>query len=307
MARPVLIDTDMGVDDAIAVALALGNADLDVVGIISVGGNVDLDQATLNVGRLLRAIDPPNWPRVAKGLDQPDHLENAKHVHGDDGLGGADLPPAENLNVESADDLYADLLNEHAGNLTVVAIGPLTNVARALERNKNAPDRIDKLVIMGGAIWCPGNVEKIAEFNFYRDALAAQKVLNAGLTPTLVPLDVTRQIFLDDSHRGHLSASQTRTGIFLDAVLEKPIQSANDNGPGRFLVHDAIAVGSLLWPKLFMQTHIGIQVDVDAKVPGKTSPAVGKQPTRADVLVSVKALDFLENMLESLCQEHFVV
>ena len=111
MARPILIDTDMGVDDAVAVSLALASEDLDVVGVASVGGNVSLDQATTNVQRLLAALGPGDKPRVARGYDQTDaDLPDASHVFGPDGFGGAAIAPTEDVAVEPVETLYEELV-----------------------------------------------------------------------------------------------------------------------------------------------------------------------------------------------------
>ncbi len=309
MATPILIDTDMGVDDAVAVSLALGAETLDVVGIASVGGNVNAEQATTNIARLVRALDSPERPRVARGCDQDEaDLEDATHIFGADGFGEVDAAPADDLVIESVEDLYNDLLDRHAGELVIVAIGPLTNLARLHEGDPTLLGKAAKIVVMGGAVWCKGNVTPTAEFNFYRDPAAADCVLKVDVPTTLVPLDVTRQVAMDESHVAHLVASGTKAGDFLGRIIPFALGAGGDDQTGRFLVHDALAVGTLLWPELFMGTVVGLDVQTDGKERGRCTPGVGNQAAhRVSVSMSIKSVDFLENLLESLCRERFVV
>lgn len=309
MARPILIDTDMGVDDAVAIALALASKDLDVVGIASVGGNVSLDQATINVQRLLGALAPDDKPRVARGYDQADaDLPDASHVFGPDGFGGAAMAPAEDVTVEPVETLYEELVKRYADDLIIVAIGPLTNLAAVHRRNPKLLSAVSRIVVMGGAVWCKGNVTSTAEFNFYRDPAAASEILQLEVPITLVPLDVTRQVAVDESHVAHLAASGTRTGEVLGRLLPYPIEHATGAETGRFLVHDALAVGALLWPELFMQTALAVDVRTTDKDRGRCLPLVGQHAERPpSILISVRTVDFLDNLLETLCLERFVV
>ncbi|MCK6456267.1 MAG: nucleoside hydrolase [Phycisphaerae bacterium] len=309
MPTPILIDTDMGVDDAVAIALAFMARDLDVRGIVSVGGNVDLQQATANVGRLLRAVEPARRPLVGRGLDQSgDGLTNATHVFGRDGFGECDRKADEGLEPVDFRDVYRAALDDPAGPATIVAIGPLTNVAVMLREDATRIRTVPRIVVMGGALWCKGNVRDVVEFNFHRDPAAAADVLSAGLPVTLVPLDVTRFVTLDASHVARLAASGTRVGEFLAEIIPYVMEHSTEAGKGRFVVHDALAVGALLWPQLFLKTGVAVEVSRDGTIAGQTRPRISAmQDQRIDVLTAVNAADFLENMLETLCQEEFVV
>lgn len=309
MATPVIIDTDMGVDDAVAVALALCSPELELVGLVSVGGNVPLQQASANLGRMLGALGLERMPRLARGLDQDAALDNATHVHGPDGLGGLDLVSPAGLELEDYLAFYEALIEEHGDALSLVAIGPLTNLAAVVEQRPGLLSKVGSIIVMGGAVWCPGNVTPHAEFNFYRDPAAAKTVLEAGLPVTLVALDVTRQVTMDESHLAHLSASGSRTGELLARMIRFPMeQHVEDGHAGRFIVHDAVAVAVLIWPALFMRSRMGIQVATDGEKAGQTRPMVAKDKSRQiGVVISVKAGDLLENLLETLCQEEFIV
>ncbi|UCD28728.1 MAG: nucleoside hydrolase [Planctomycetota bacterium] len=183
MPIPVLIDTDMGVDDAVAVTLALCADNIELVGVVSVGGNVSLDQATDNIGRLLAGLQIKNPPPVARGLDQDrNNLPHATHVFGQDGLGEIDLSKPKNFKPGKYLKLYEQLIDKHGKSLVIVAIGPLTNLAAILREKPGLLERAGKIILMGGAVWCPGNVTQFAEFNFYRDPEAA-----SALFPPIYP------------------------------------------------------------------------------------------------------------------------
>lgn len=302
VAIPVLIDTDMGVDDAVAIALALLSRELDVRALVSVGGNVDLDQATRNIGRQLAAMRPATLPMVGRGLDQQGSgLTDARHVFGADGLGECGLPDSDSVEVRDLDDVYGEFLA--AGDeLTIVAIGPLTNVAHALARFPDAMRRVRRLVIMGGALWCKGNVGA-AEFNIHRDPAAAAAVFASGLPISVVPLDATRFVTFDESHLAHLAASETRAGEFLARVMAYPMRHSTEAGPGRFVIHDALAVGACIWPELFVRTRLAIDVVTAGAEAGRTRPRLAPGGGGVDAISGVNATDFLENLLERLCQQ----
>jgi purine nucleosidase len=311
MPLPILIDTDMGVDDAIALTLALLSEKLSVEALVSVGGNVPLLQATRNIGRLLRALDLGHLPLAGVGLDQhADHLADARHVFGNDGLGETDWPALEPFDPVPYSRAYRSAIEKHPNQLTVICIGPLTNLAELCRSNLGLIKQVKRIVIMGGAVWCKGNVGGVAEFNFYRDPAAAETVLASGLPITLVPLDLTNFLHMDESHLARLAACDHPAGRFLSSVLDWPLRSgAGDSPPGRFIVHDAAAVGCLLWPELFMGAQVAVKVLAEAPLAGKCQPVPRRDQTRKpiSVLTSVGAMDFLENMLEVLCSQRFVV
>ncbi len=309
MPMPILIDTDMGVDDAVAIALALASSDLEVAGLASVGGNVTLEQATLNIGRLLAGLGCKAWPPVGRGLDQDQAgLQDAAHVFGEDGLGRCSLPAPDGMATLDYLDLYEQCIEAHGRELVILAIGPLTNLAALLQHRPGLLQRAGRIVVMGGAVWCQGNVTPHAEFNFYRDPEAAAAVLAAGLPVTVVPLDVTRQVALDESHVAQLSRGGTRAGELLAEMIRFPLEQEGDAAHGSFLVHDALALGVLIWPPLFMRAQMVLDVVISGEQAGRSKPLVAKDKSRQiGVVISVNAADFVENMLERLCHEGFVV
>ena len=202
MKKSVLIDTDPGVDDALAILLAMRSPELHIEAITTVCGNVQVEQATINVFRILELAGIEEYPVIGQGSCDPlqKTLTTATHIHGDDGLGGiepAGEPPGRfcrvdsegNFDLPSAEDVMLDFAKRADG--TIVCLGPLTNLARAVQKDERLLKNVREIVIMGGAIEAPGNITPVAEFNIYSDPHAADVVFRSGLPVTLVPLDVT--------------------------------------------------------------------------------------------------------------------
>lgn len=309
MATPLLIDVDMGVDDAVAVALALASPAFDVRAIVAVGGSVEADQVVVNIGRLLKALNTPTRPRVGKGLDQsgPD-LVDRREMFGDDGLGQCGLPPDDALEAADFKQVYRETIEAAAGKLVIITTGPLSNLAAVLTDLPELARCVSHLFVSGGAVWTHGNVTDAAEFNFYRDPQAAALVLSSGLPITVAPLDVSRLVGLDESHVARLSASGCRTGESLAGMLRYPLEQDCEPGYGKTLIHDALACGCAIWPDLFIKTRMRLDIETQGAQAGRSIPALGgDQASRVDLLTAVNAVDFLENALESLCQDTFVV
>ncbi len=310
MAIPLLIDTDMGVDDAVAVAWALASGnEARIVGMTSVEGNVSLAQATANIARWLAGLGVAEMPPIGQGLSQTGRdMPMASHVFGDDGLGGVDLPDPTDFHPTDFRSIYGQAIEAHGRDLTILAIGPLTNLAALLDETPELLARVGRIVVMGGAVWCKGNITPHAEFNFYRDPAAAAAVLSAGLPVSVVPLDVTCQVLLDESHLAHLARSRAARGELLARLIRYPLVREADGGCGQFQVHDATALGVILRPAHFLRAAMGLDVVTEGSEAGASRPRVAKDKSRqVNVVISVNAADLLEDMLESLCDEKFVV
>lgn len=198
MARPLLIDTDPGCDDAIAILLALQHAALDVVGLTTVHGNAPTEATTRNTRAILELLDRPDVP-VARGSELPllVPLETAEEIHGEGGIRGPLPEPSaatEPVDLHAAE-YIVEAARQHDGELTLAAIGRLTNVALALALEPDLPSMLDELVILGGAAYVPGNITPVASANFYCDPHAARRVIRET-SPTVIGLDVTPQATL---------------------------------------------------------------------------------------------------------------
>ncbi|HWL94342.1 MAG TPA: nucleoside hydrolase, partial [Phycisphaerae bacterium] len=168
--------------------------------------------------------------------------------------------------------------------------------------------KVKRLFVAGGAVWCRGNVTEHVEFNFHRDPRAASRVLASGLPITVVPLDVSGLVCFDESHVAHLAASGYRTGQIPAELLEHALEYDGEPAYGKTFVPAAVAVGSVLWPELFMKTRMQLQIVAEGPQAGRSKPALGGDKSKqVDLLTAVNAAEFLERALESLCHEAFVV
>ena len=252
---PTLIDTDPGIDDALALLLAWNSPELAVEAITTVAGNVPVAAATRNLDRLLALRRPAPAPRVGVGAAAPlaRPLLTAERYHGVDGLGDADdwPPGAERPPAGEARPRAADLIVETAarrGELTVIALGPLTNLALALEADHSRVASVARVVVMGGAVDVPGNVTPRAEFNMHVDPEAAARVFEAGLSLDLVPLDATRQARLT---RAQLAAALQRApGPVADRIAAFTARTLVAADPVGMALHDPLAVGVAIDPTL---------------------------------------------------------
>lgn len=208
MSQKIILDVDTGVDDALAILTAALSPSIELVGCTTTWGNVSVDTAARNTAALLEMAgqDVP----VARGAEGPlvgETPEFPAHVHGADGQGGhADVSYRPALATDTAAELILRLSHEHAGELQLVAVGPLTNLAHALEADPTLPERIREVTIMGGAFLAPGNMTPLAEANIHHDPEAAQRVLEASWRCTMVGLDVTMREMLTEDHRAALAA-----------------------------------------------------------------------------------------------------
>jgi len=244
---PVLIDTDPGIDDALALLLAWGSPELGVEAITTVAGNVPVEAATTNVLRLLALRRPAPPPAVAVGASGPlaRALVTSTGYHGEDGL--ADLPdwpePARPSVLPDAVALIVDAARRLQRLLTLVALGPLTNLALALKADAGALPLVGRVVAMGGAVDVPGNVTPAAEFNFHVDPEAAHRVLAAGLALDLVPLDATRQAVLPRAGmRAALARAPGPLASRIQAFSERGFRIDHAGGAQGMMLHDPLAL-----------------------------------------------------------------
>lgn len=298
--KRVLIDTDPGIDDAIAILFALHARGLEVAGITTVAGNIGLEITTRNALRIL-ALGGHAVPVVAgaaRPLTRPGVQELA--VHGQDGLGGVALP--EPLTTprhgDAVDWLAATLLGQEAGSHDLLALGPLTNIARLIREVPKAARRIGRLIAMGGAIDAPGNVGPHAEFNIANDPEAAEIVLAAGLDLTLIPLDVTRQVRADAAFLDRLEQAGTRQALAVRTLIAAYFDRTRDTArPTSRPLHDPCVPLLTLWPEGFDVVELQLSVDCgQGPDAGRLEP--GAHPVK--VAMGVRAEAMLERMVAEL-------
>ena len=259
------MDVDTGVDDALALLLALSSPEVELVGVSTVAGNVPLQRTTDNTLRLLQWAGRDDVP-VYAGAERPlvRDAVAADDVHGATGLGAAHLPQASTSPAGDGVEFLLNTLQARPGAVTLVATGPLTNLARAEAQVPGVLRQARQVVIMGGAVQVPGNITPTAEFNFYADPHAARQVLASEAEMVLVGLDVTEQIWLEQA------ALQVCTGpraAFCRAACEPVIafESAHYGFAGMH-VHDPVALGAALWPQLFHTQQLWVDVETTGEL-----------------------------------------
>jgi inosine-uridine nucleoside N-ribohydrolase len=252
MVRKILLDTDPGIDDAVALTMALFDPRLEVQALTAVAGNVNAEQATRNVQAIVDQLDPPRLPRIGAATVPDRELASSVDLYGADGLGNANFPVAELHQRHASEKVLYDEIRTSPGNVTVLALGPLTNVASALRRDPNWATQVGHIIFVGGTVTAAGNVTAAAEFNAYCDPTAAQEVFHSPTTKTLIPLDVTEQIVLTYDLFDQLPNDLSRAGRFLRKILPYAFRSHRQYlGMEGIPLHDAVGVVAALHPELF--------------------------------------------------------
>ncbi|MAV34368.1 MAG: nucleoside hydrolase [Planctomycetaceae bacterium] len=263
MARKLIVDCDPGIDDAVALCMALFDPRLDVVAVTATGGNVSGDQASRNVQALIERLDPPRYPRVGLvSLPKPISNIDARFIHGEDGLGNQELDVSVHHHQHAADKLIIDEIRAAPNEVTLLCLGPLTNVARAFQRDPELPSLVNRLVIMGGSVSGIGNITPTAEFNICVDPTSAQQVFQARTTKTLVPLDITSQVGFTLDLKEDLPVETTRAGALLHPMMSFIFRSYHQHlGQESIHLHDAVALVAVVNPELFRTTEMFGQVE----------------------------------------------
>lgn len=274
MPQPVLIDTDPGIDDALALLLAFRSPEWRVEAVTTVAGNVPVEVGTANVARILGVARPSRPPVVGVGAAAPlsRPLVTATHFHGEDGLGGLAARrgadgrscfPEVPLVRHPADaaDLLVQAARRWRGELIVVTLGPLTNLALAVERDAEALRGVRAIVAMGGTVAESGNVTAAAEYNVFVDPEAAARVVAAGLPLTLVPLDVTHRVVWPATRVERLVRAPDPVARFAHALAQQGLGLARASGEGGITMHDPLAVGVALDPSLVEAPALPLAVE----------------------------------------------
>ncbi|MGV3693064.1 MAG: nucleoside hydrolase [Paracoccus marcusii] len=265
MAQKIIIDTDPGQDDAVAILLALASPELQVLGIVAVAGNVPLALTEVNARKVVELSGRTDVP-VFAGRDRPlsRDLVTAEHVHGKTGLDGIELPaPTLPLEAQDGVDFIVETLRTHdAGTVSLVPIGPLTNIAEAFRRAPDIIGRVQQIVLMGGAYFEVGNITPAAEFNIFVDPEAAAEVFAAGAPLVVMPLDVTHEALTSRDWIGRMRALPGRCGPAIASWTDffERFDKGKYGSEGAPL-HDPCAIAWLLRPDLFTGRHINVEIE----------------------------------------------
>jgi inosine-uridine nucleoside N-ribohydrolase len=319
--KRIVLDTDTGADDALAVIFAVKSPEIRLEAVTTVSGNVHVDLCTRNVLLILEQLGVPDPPPVCRGADKPlaNPLFNAADVHGYDGIGqithlrladGARKYPEPSLSASStsAPDKLLELADRYGRELNVVAVGPLTNLALAARKGGNIMRKLGGIIIMGGAFQVPGNTTPVAEFNIFVDPEAASEVLDLDIPTTIVPLNVTEQTIL---FRSDLEAAAQKhpDKKALDMVIDITDHYMKFHAESRAIdgcfMHDPLAVGVAINPEIVSTVKTEVRVETKGEwtkgmTVGDFRPWGRSQQSNASVALEVNARAFIHMFLERL-------
>lgn len=308
MSTPIIIDCDPGHDDAFAILLAARAPELKLLAITAVAGNQTLDKTALNARRIATVGGIRDVP-IAAGLDRPlvRPLVTAPYAHGESGIDGYDFPaPEVDLVEEHGVDLIIRTVKESPEPVTLVPIGPLTNVAMAFLRAPEIKQNIGRIVLMGGSA-SGGNVTASAEFNIYVDPEAAANVFEAGVPITMVGLDVTYQARFRAADRARIRALGSTVATMVADLMDWFGRGSEERmGSEGTSVHDALAVAAVIRPDLLETRHVNVAVEAVGKyTDGRTVCDLRPNSTatrNADVALGVNREAFVELLIEGLAR-----
>ena len=284
----IIIDTDPGVDDAIAILMVLAAPSVEVAGLTVVGGNVPHARGLRNSLALLDFVGRSDIP-VHRGSSRPlaGRFASAQHFHGASGITRRLPEPVTQPSPERAVDFLARELSQHPGEITLVAIGPLTNLARLERRHSGSLSRAAALVVMGGAVDTPGNITPHAEFNFHCDPLAAHEVMNAGVPLTLVDLAACRQVTMSRETALGLRSNNPLGRLCLEIVQNW--FKADDRRDG-MLFYDQIAMAAAFRPDVMTTRQVSLAVETEGERAGASGVATHGGPVALADKVDVPGL-----------------
>lgn len=307
MTQKLIIDADPGIGDALAIALALLDPDVDVIGITPTTGCVSGENASLNIQAIVYLLDPPKWPRTgwAEGPPSSSALlggPNLQILNGVAGLGDFSALVAEPHQRHESAKMLIDLVKTYPHQVTLLTLGPLTNVELAQERYPELLSELNEIVILGGSVGAGGDVTSAAEFNIYAAPEAARSVLNSPATKTLVPYDTTQKVTLTYSHYARLEVDdRSPIGRLLEQTLPFAFRAHHEHlGVEGILLPEVVALTSILHPRLFNRRTMSVDVETQGELTrGMTvfdrrrrSPA----PSNIDVLSDVDAQGVVDYM-----------
>ena len=309
--RDIIIDTDPGQDDAAAILLALGSPDeINVLGITAVAGNVPLPLTQKNT-RIVCELAGKTDVRVFAGCDAPiaRKLITAEHVHGTTGLDGPSLPdPTMPLQGQHGVDFIIETLREQpSGTVTLCPLGPLTNVGSALQRAPDIADRIQEIVLMGGAYFEVGNITPAAEFNIYVDPEAAEIVFKSGVKITVMPLDVTHKVLVTPDRVQALRNCRTKVCDVMADMIDFFERFDRDKyGSEGAPLHDPCVTAYLIKPELFSGRYINVEVETTSELTLGMTVAdwwgVSEREPNAMFMGDVDAQGFFDLLTERLAR-----
>jgi len=303
--KKIIIDTDPGHDDALAIMLAAKSEAFDILAITTTMGNSSIENTTRNARYILNLLEREDIP-VYSGCDKPLKRELIRAVvHGESGLDGIDPTNDASLTGDAVERIV-ELIEKNSGEITLVTLGPLTNIALAIEKSPEIMKKVKEIVMMGGAIRVPGNKNRVAEFNIFVDPEAADIVFRFPVAKTIVPLDACNnvQMFIEDFEK--ITNTKLRKPIL--AMMAPFIKNINaDEGVNAALVYDALTVYFLLNPSVCKVSQYDVLVETNGDLTrGMTVADLRTKPESKNILNVVESIDketFVEDFIKILSRE----
>jgi inosine-uridine nucleoside N-ribohydrolase len=273
--QKLIIDADPGIGDALAIALALFDPEIDLIGLTATAGCVTARTATRNVQAIVETLDPAKWPRLG-GLMSDVPVESppldpagdiVMKINGPGGLGDHDVQVADLHNIRDPARVLSELVKADPNEITLLTLGPLTNVERACDRNPDFLPSLKRLICLGGAVDGGGDVTAAAELNIYCDAEAARNVLRMPATKSLIPLEIGRQAVLTMDDIQKLVDEDTRRGKFLKGMLTYAFRAYHEHmGREGYPLREVVALTAVSRPELFESRRIAVDVEVSGEL-----------------------------------------
>lgn len=271
--KKIIIDVDTGIDDALALALATRSKELDILGVSTVAGNVPVDLASLNSLRLLKLLGREDI-QLYEGHEKP--LERGikfrDTVHGEGGLGGQLLSmKTRSKSKTHAVDYIIEMIKKHPGDISLIMLGPLTNLAGAIRKDSSIIEKIKRVYIMGGAVGVPGNISPVAEFNFYTDPESAYEVLHSGLRINLIGLNITEKTrFTEDDLKD--MDPKNPYGKFIKNISELYMEKTSlMRGPGNTSLHDPVVLAACIDEEIIQYERVFVDVEYSSRISDRQS------------------------------------
>ncbi|XP_009366647.2 uridine nucleosidase 1 isoform X2 [Pyrus x bretschneideri] len=310
----LIIDTDPGIDDTMAILMAFQSPELEILGFTTIFGNVTTEDATRNALLLCEIAGHPGLP-VAEGSPEPlkgGSPRVADFIHGSDGMGNLHLPPPKTKKIEkNAAEFLVDTISEYPGEVSILALGPLTNLALAIKRDSSFAKKVKRVVVLGGSFFALGNVNPAAEANIYGDPEAADVVFTSGANITVVGINITTQVkFTDDDLLQLRQSKGKHTQFICDSCKFYRDWHVKSDGVYGIFLHDPVSFVALVRPDLFTYKKGVVRVETQGICVGHTlmdqglkkwntgNPWTGYSPVEVAWTVNVDAvLDYIRNLL----------
>lgn len=302
----IIIDTDPGIDDALAFLLALASPEIKLEALTTTQGNVTLEKATHNALSILELARASHIPVIQGSmfpLVQP--LRASAAVHGERGIGNSKLPKPRTQPIPGhAVDFLIETILAEPNEISIFPIGPLTNIAMAMRKAPKFAKAIRELVIMGGAIQDGGNMTPLAEFNIYVDPHAAHIVFHSGIPITLIPLDVTHKCLLKQKHVDRLLKISSPISNFISEAMNVYLRASYERGFAGSALHDPLTLATILAPELLTLKSYYVDVDISGGVSmGNTFADIynmSKKPANMKVAMDVRGDEFIELFVQHM-------